>query len=85
MSQILVVKPNSIKPDAIDAIEKKGIVIIEHENPEEVRVITSMEGYNGDDVFMAAIETIDDFGNEKGKKLFAEILTKKIKSRGKLK
>lgn len=56
--QIIVVKPNSLTPEGKALLLSEGVIVIEHENPAEARVIDSIDGYTGDDVFNAAIDAI---------------------------
>lgn len=82
MKQILIVKPSTISEEQKESLKKNEIIVIEHSNPEEVRLITSMEGFDGNDVFMSAIEAIDDVsGNQKAQIKFAEALAKRLKSK----
>ena len=80
MKQIIIVKPDTILPEQKAMLEKNSIIVIEHPNPAEVRLITSMEGFDGNDVFMAAIEAInsDSTSMKVSQTKFTEILTKKL-------
>jgi hypothetical protein len=60
MKQIIVVKPGSIKEADRAILTGEGIVIIEHEKPFEVRVINNIEGFDGDDIFNSALQTINE-------------------------
>lgn len=82
MKQILIVKPSTISDAQKAQLDKNGIIIIEHINPAEVRLITSMDGFDGNDVFMAAIEAIVDIpASQKVQSKFTEELIKRLKKR----
>lgn len=84
MKQIIVVKPNSLDEANKKLLTDAGIVLIEHENPNEVRVITQVEGLEGDDVFNCAIDAIRGTNNtDLTKILFAKgMLEKFVQKRG---
>lgn len=58
MKQIIVVKPNSVSEESKKLLKEENCILIEHENPSEVRVICLTEGLEGDDLFNSMVETI---------------------------
>lgn len=64
MKQILVVIPGSLSKASIEKLEKDEFIIIEHPKPNEVRIITSLDGIEGNDFIVALIKAIDGGKNE---------------------
>lgn len=62
MKQILVVKPDTLSQQDKQRLQENDIILIEHPNPEEVRVITSLEGIEGNDVLDALAEATKKAG-----------------------
>ena len=82
MKQIIVTKPNSLSAEDKATLKENDIILIEHENPSEVRVISQIEGFEGDDLFDSLVETIKaDSGSAKTS--FAIRLLSKIMDRPK--
>lgn len=82
MKQILIVKPETISEEEKEKLKANSIVVVEHPEPSEVRIVTTMDGFDGNDVFMAAIEAIADIpSNTKAQIKFAEVLTARLKSK----
>lgn len=77
MKQLLVVKPNTISPKDKEKLTKEGFILIEHESPADIKIITQLSGVSGEDVFASAI---DGCNYSSGSQLvFAQSLLKKIK------
>lgn len=62
MKQIIVVKPNSISDESKKLLKEENCILIEHENPSEVRIISLTEGLEGNDLFNSMVETIQKQG-----------------------
>lgn len=77
MKQIIVTKPNSLSAEDKASLKENDIILIEHENPSEVRVINQIEGFEGDDLFDSLVETIKS-GLDSTKSSFASRLLSKI-------
>lgn len=58
MKQIIVVKPNSISVEQKEFLKENNCIVIEHNNPNEVRIISLTEGFDADDLFNTMVETI---------------------------
>lgn len=58
MKKIMIVTPGSIKPKDKEKLSKNGCLVIEHEKPNEVRIITETDEITGNAVLMAAMEGI---------------------------
>ena len=80
MKQIVVVKHNSMSEEDRKRLRDEGVILIEHENPSEVRVIHQLEGLEGDDLFNSLIEVVGT-SNAMVKSTFTETLIKKILAR----
>ncbi len=80
MKQIIVVKPNTLSAQNKKELIDSNFVVIEHENPSEVRIITQLDGFDGDDMFSALIGTIkkQGFGVKSD---FAELFLSKVQDR----
>lgn len=79
MKQIIVVKPNSITKESKLLLKEEDVIVIEHENPNEVRVINTIDGFVSDDVFNCAIDAIISTKNtDFPKTKFAELLINAI-------
>lgn len=84
MKQIIVVKPNSLDEANKKLLLENDIVLIEHERPNEVRVINNIDGFEGDDIFNSLVDAIRGTDTtEKTNILFAKsLLTKFVQKRG---
>lgn len=79
MKQIIVVKPNSLDEANKVLLKEADIVLIEHENPNEVRIINNIDGFEGNDVFNCLVDAIRGTDNtDKPNTLFAKLLLAKI-------
>lgn len=58
MKQIIVTKKDTISPTDKETLKENGIILIECENPNEVRVINQIEGFEADDFVGALIHTV---------------------------
>lgn len=79
MKQIIVVKPKSLDKESKDLLKKDGIIVIEHEDPSAVRVITQLEGLDGNDIFMCAIDAIQRSTYKESANLFGTNMLKLFK------
>lgn len=77
MGQIIVIKPGSISDDSIKLLESKGIVVIQHNKPQDIRVINSFDGCDAEDVFQSAMLSIAN-SYDSTKILFGDALAKRI-------
>lgn len=82
MKQIVVAKPNTLSNESKQALKEANVVLIEHENPSEIRIISQVEGFNGDDLFNSLCETIQK-SNAVVKSEFAQNLLLKITDKNK--
>lgn len=55
---IMPVKPGAITPGAKRKLEKAGVIVVECENPLEIRLIKPWVELSGSDLLMAAMRTI---------------------------
>lgn len=84
MKQIIVVKPNSISEEQKQFLRENNCIVIEHLNPSEVRIISLMEGFDGDDFLNSMIEAIQK-SSYTTKQDFTDRLLSKIQSRSNIK
>ena len=49
MKQIIIVKPGSLDEQSRKLLNQPDVVLIEHENPEEVRIVNLLDGLDGFD------------------------------------
>lgn len=80
MKQIVVVKPNTLSNESKQALKDADVVLIEHENPSEIRIISQVEGFDGDDFFNSLVETIQGQGFPV-KSAFAQIFLNKVQEK----
>lgn len=71
MKQIIITKPGSLKPEAIAHLLEHGVVVIEHENPEEVRVISPLDGLDANDLLTSMAKAINDIPQDSARIKFA--------------
>jgi len=84
MKQIVVVKPNTLSSQSKQALKDADVVLIEHENPSEIRIISQVEGFDGDDFFNSLVETIQKQGFGV-KSDFTQVLLSKVQEKNKKK
>ena len=82
MKQLIVIKPNGISPEDKALLKESGVIVIEHENPSEVRVINQTEGFEGNDLFNALIDAVKT-SSSGTMQTFAQSLFKKIQTKPK--
>lgn len=56
---ILAVRPNSISESDKCALRQEGVIVIEHENPKELRFIRPDREVDGSDMFVCAMRALD--------------------------
>jgi hypothetical protein len=79
MKQIIIVKPGTLLADQLEKLQKEeGVIIIEHPEPSEIRIISTLEGFGGDDILQAFVSTIQNSGYTT-KAEFATELVKRMK------
>ena len=81
MKQIIVTKKDTISPSDKDILKENGIILIECENPNEVRVINQIEGFEADDFVGAMIETIKSTVHSSVRDEFAKKLLDRAKKK----
>lgn len=81
MKQIIVIKPGSITEENKQILYSNEYVVIEHDKPEEVRVISPFESFNSDDFIKSMIETISQTVSTQVKVDFVSTFFKKITNR----
>ena len=80
MKPILVVKPGQISQEDKKTLAKEGVVVIEMENPNELRVINPIDSIaEGDDIFTCAIDALSRSSSAEGS--FGTLLVKRIKEK----
>lgn len=79
MKKIMIVTPGSIKPKDKEKLSKNGCLVIEHEKPNEVRMIDDSDAITGGAVLMSAMDAIrnSSYGSQT-KNDFATMLAKRI-------
>lgn len=55
MKQLLIVKPGSISSKDKEKLTKAGYLLIEHPFPGDVRIVTQIDGLNGDVLMQALV------------------------------
>lgn len=78
MKQIIIVKPGSISDETKKLLFSNEYVVIEHDKPEEVRVISPFESFNSDDFINSMVETIKNAPNISVRSDFVGTFFKKI-------
>ena len=80
MKQIIVVKPSSISEEQKQFLKENNCRVIEHLHPAEVRIVSLIEGFDGDDMFNSLVAAMQEAGIGT-KQRFAEVFLSKIQSR----
>ncbi len=71
----------AIKLNTVEQLRKDAdCVVIEHDNPTEVRIVSLTEGFEADDMFNSMIETIERQGFMT-KSVFTDCFLSRIKKR----
>jgi hypothetical protein len=78
MKQIIIVEPKSLTLKDKEKLSKSGFIVIEHSNPDAVRIITPMNEANSSSILMAAMEAVNKESYSHSH--FAKALTKRILS-----
>lgn len=80
MREILIIKPGSLSKASIEKLEKDDFIVIEHLNPNDVRIITAMDGVQGNDFIVALIKAVNggraEFYNYLSNKLYEKATQK---------
>lgn len=58
MKQIIVVKPKSLSKEDIHKLQENGMIVIEHERPDEVKIKIGIPEIEGGIIMNAAIKAI---------------------------
>lgn len=58
MKKIVIIKPKSLSPKDKEKLTKAGCVVIEHQNPNEVRLIEESDLVTGNAALMSAMNAI---------------------------
>ena len=77
MSEILICPTGALKPKALKACEKAGIIVLETDTPERVTFIRAQQVVSSDDLFWAAMKALnaDSYSaGEKQRSEFAKLL-----------
>jgi hypothetical protein len=84
--KIIIVEPNSLNPTTRNMLEQKGVIIIEHFDPEKVRVLNFESKIFTHDILMSALYATEQsngetyFIKELNRRLLAKEKEKKQKS-----
>lgn len=76
--QVMVVKPNTIKQEDKERLALQEIIVIEIENPDDVKLLTFYDGVKGDDFIMSLITAVEHSGIY-SKERFVTELFKRLK------
>lgn len=76
--QIIVVEPNSLSTEDKEKLENAGMLVIEHEKPENVRIIEPLTDVQGNHLLMAAMSALKDEYDPK--KAFTKTLAERLLS-----
>lgn len=80
MRQIIIVKPKSLSQDDIDKLQAEGCIVIEHENPDEVKIKIAAPEIEGGIIMNAAIKAISDSCSSSAATKFVDNLNKVLHS-----
>ncbi len=58
MKQLIIVKTGTMTPDKIEKLEKHNMVVVEHDAPNEVRIVSVWDGMEGDDFIGSLMHTV---------------------------
>lgn len=78
MKQIIIVEPGSLSPEE-KAKLPESIILIEHPEPEKVRIVTPLEGFSGDDLVQSLIHALSGDASSTERSKFARALFEKLK------
>jgi hypothetical protein len=82
MKQIIIMKPNSISEVDKQYLKDNECIVIEHENPLEVRIIKPLEGFEGNDIIECLIGAIESTIHTDTPKIkLAQLLMSKLKTK----
>ena len=77
MKQLLIVEPNSISSKDKEKLTKNGIIVIEHKEPDKVRIVQTTDGTSNELLLFAAMEALGSIDSEAK---FAKGVSKRILS-----
>lgn len=80
MKQIIIVQPKSISAIDKQKLSKSGTIVIEHQDPDKVRVITPMEGAEVNDMCLSALEALAIHSCDTPSKNFVRMFVEKMKA-----
>lgn len=78
MKKIMLVKPKTVNQKDRKELEKNGFTVIEHPFPSEVKIVTELDGIQGDVILMSAIYAISQAGTEATQATFFRELNRRI-------
>lgn len=81
MKQIIVVKPGTITEDNKNFLREEGVIVIEHDNPHEIRVITPLDGFEPDMMLDSLVHTVKNTASASVKQSFADIILSKMQQK----
>lgn len=75
--QVMIIKPGTVSGKDKEKLSKSGYVVIEHPEPDNVKIIMPVSEIRGDDLMMAALFGLQN--SSISKQYFAEELWKRLK------
>lgn len=78
MKQIIIVKPGSVDQRTRRFLNKSDVILIEHENPEEVRIVNildGLDGFDGNAIMLCMARALGNCGHTSARDLFGEYMT----------
>jgi hypothetical protein len=58
MKQLIIVKPGTMKSDQIEMLKEHNVIVVEHDAPNEVKVMSIWDGMEGDDFIGSLMHTV---------------------------
>jgi hypothetical protein len=79
LKQVMVVKPNTITDEDKEVLAQSNIIVIECENPDDVKLLTFYDGVRGDDFLMSLIKGVAQGGTYTKEKFCNELFERLCK------
>lgn len=82
MKPIIIIKPKSLSAHDKRILLKEGLIVIEHENPNEIKTLNHLSPIDDNEVLIASVQSIlNNNYSDNAKKLFGENLLRLIQKR----
>lgn len=78
MKQLIIAKKGTVSAKDVVRAEKNGFIIIEHENPQKVKIVWQFDKVNNEAIIHALIESLHANGWDRNFEAFGRNLIKKI-------